>query len=166
MSMSRTEKLSSQQWLQRFKELDLLGSEHPSNFSLEIATREVLESNLIEKFEKQFGAQGYHPDGTWTFLVTQWPEIQDATYHTELLIKGWNQTSPQDRLEIRLSNFGHLACIHTIDDTEPDDTFFMFLDTMISCAGYTLLDDDILHMRWNDRKGLETCARKRFFEYL
>ncbi|MEK7632268.1 MAG: hypothetical protein AAB473_00570 [Patescibacteria group bacterium] len=164
--MSSTEKLSSQQWLQRFKELDLLGRERPLNFSLEIATKEVLESSLIEKFEKQFGTQGYHPDGTWTFLVAQWPEIQDATYHTGLLIKGWNQTSPQDRLEIRLSNFGRLAYIHTIDDTEPDDTFFTFLGTIISCAGYTLLDDDVLHVRWNDHNGLETCAQKRFFEYL
>lgn len=156
-------KNSTEEWLQRFAELDLLGDDSPSGFSVESATKDPSIASLVAELQQAFGTADSGPDDTETVWIDQ--TVQDASYHTGILLKGWDPAAPSDRMEIRLSNFGRLACVSAIDDAEPNDAVFAFLAVAVGRAGYTLLDDGALRARWTDCHGKETNAWKRFFDY-
>lgn len=141
-----------------FLVLDSKGNEYPSDFSHQEAVQLVSTSGFLRALQDQFGEEHLN--------IEQWPSIQDAYFHTEIVLKHLHPLFPEDRYSLKLSNFGNLAQISAIDINELPQEAIDLLSQICTSSGYILLPDELLYTKWESTKGILITAAKRFFSYV
>ncbi len=160
--------MSTQPTFTDLQVLDRLGRERPNNFSLEEATAHIRNCGILDMLARDFGPVGTEQDAPqdWGCLLIQWGAIQDATFHTEIVLRHWDVTSPNERLSLRFSNFGNLAAVSALDETEPTPEVLSSIRAACAQAGYLLLGEEQLYEKWTDYHGEQKSAWSRFFDYV
>jgi len=108
-----------------------------------------LESVLCLRFEIETGA-----------------EIQDASFHSQITIVH----SEDDHTQLRFSNFGRMATVYGLNDSEQVPSGLLAaIVRLLDAHGYVYIPSNELDVRYTKSAGLEIGIRDwfyRFFEYL